>query len=363
MLICQEIRKKAPHIKIFLGGPQVSLFYKAFLNNESFRPLFDVIIREQGETPILKLINMWLDNSLSAEAVPNLAYWDKTRGIITTQLIPSIEMCEVATPDFSDLDLDNYAYSKLPYMLTRGCYWGRCKFCGYRGEKTRYIKADIDKVIEDLKKMKEAYGIRIFHLMDDAISPGYLSRVARAILDAKLDICYAAFLRAEKGFDYETCKLLYRSGLKEVLFGFETANQRVLNAMDKGNNLETTVSVLRNFKKAGIMNDLSCIIGFPTETQSEAMDTIKFLQNNKDIYHRAYITPFRLMSDMIDNPEEFSIYDIDIYNPIRHDINGYISLEYSFRSKKGMSPFEYMNMVTIGREITGTKPYGSIYFR
>lgn len=363
MLLSKEIRSILPDTKLFLGGAQVSIFWKAFLHSQVFNKLFHVIVRDQGEIAVLKLLQYWLHGEGDFSEIPNLAYYSDEQGIVLHEMTSSVTMDNVARPDYSDMPLELYAYSKLPYMFSRGCYWGRCKFCGYRGEKTQYLKANVNKIIDDLRSMKEMYGIRIFHLMDDAISAEFLYQVAEEIIRQKLDICYAAFLRTDSDFTLDICKTLYKSGLRTVLFGFETANKRVLNAMDKGMSLKTATKVLKNFADAGIMNTLSCIIGFPTETKEEAQETIDFLEKNKHLYYEAFITPFRLMSSMVDSPEESQLYDIDLLNPIRHDINGYVSLEYSYRCKSGMTAFEYLDMVKKARQVTKTAPVGAVYFR
>lgn len=342
--ICRAIRKQIKSTKIMLGGPQVSLFYKAIISKPECITLFDVLVRAQGEKAVYELARLWLYRRGSLSTISNIIYKNENNKVIENPLDKSVPMKDVALPDFTDYDLTQYAFPKLPYMLSRGCYWGKCKFCGYRGNG-KYISASIQKVIYELEELKERYDIRIFHFMDDAISPGYLKQLAEELINKNIDITYAAYLRAENGFTADLCHLLYRSGLRSVLFGFESANKRILQKMSKGTNLNETTSILRNFKNSGIMNYLSCIIGFPTETRSEAMETIEFLKNNKDLYYKAYITPFRLMSDMIENPDDYDIYDLDIENPIRHDINGYVSLEIPFRSRRGMTHFEYMDMV------------------
>lgn len=68
--------------------------------------------------------------------------------------------------------------------------------------------------------------------MDDAISAEFLYQVAEEIIIQKLDICYAAFLRTDSDFTLHICKTRYKSGLRTVLFWVETANKRVLDAMD-----------------------------------------------------------------------------------------------------------------------------------
>jgi len=363
LYICREIRRKCLDVKIVLGGPQISLFWKALTARLEIRPLFDALVLEQGEIPMYELAMLWLENEGCIEDIPNIIYCAENGDIVKNNTVGSVTMDEVAVPDFSDYNLSDYAFAKLPYMLSRGCYWGLCRFCGYRGNKNEYIESSVERVISDLAYMRDKYNVNIFHFMDDAISPAYLDNLSTVLIEKKLNITYAAYLKTEKEFTADLCRKLYKSGLKSVLFGFESANNRILQEMHKNSELETTVNVLENFRKSGIMNYLSCIIGFPTETREEAFETIEFLKNNKHLYYKAYITPFRLMPGNIDDLEESGIYDIDIYNPVRHDINGYISLEIPFRCKHGMTNFEYMDMVSKAREVAGTTPHGPIFYR
>lgn len=362
-LICKEIRKHMPDMKIALGGPQVSIFWRAFINSTTFAPFFDVINREQGEAAILALADCWIKNKGSLNDVPNIVYRDKENRIKTNTISDHRDMNNIPVPDFRDVPLELYAYAKLPYQMTRGCYWGRCAFCGYRGCDDKYIFSDKEKVVNDLKTLKERHGIRIFHLMDDSILPRHLVNVAEQITRESLDIIYAAYLRAEKQFDEASCRTLYTSGLRAILFGFESSNTRIRELIDKGITLDTTVKVLKDFKKAGVANYLACIIGFPTEQKHEAYETIDFLVNNKDIYFRPYLSPFRLFSHMVEEPDKYCIEDIDIYNPMRHDKNGYVSLEYTYRVKKGMSIKESIDALYEGRKLTNSSPPGPIYFR
>lgn len=360
--ICRQVRKVDPNIKIFFGGPIASIFWRAFMNSLTFAPYFDGIIREQGEVPVLSLCDYWLKKKGSIEQVPNLVYRDEEGTVKENPIGENCPMDDIPMPDFTDMPLELYSYPKLPFQMTRGCYWGRCSFCGHRGCNSKYMVANKSKVVSELKTLMEMHDIRMFHFADDAILPKYFVDVARMIIDEKLDIVYSVFLRTEKGFTKENCKILFESGLRSVLFGIESANSRILKRMEKGMNVETMKKVLRNFMEAGISNHLSCIIGFPTEEKHEAYETIQFLLDNKDIYHKAYLTPFGLFSDMVDQPEKFSIEEVDIYNPLRHDMEGYVAFEYAYNRNQGMSVEEYLEVLREGRKLINSVPPGANYF-
>ncbi|SCY95895.1 B12-binding domain-containing radical SAM protein [Alkaliphilus peptidifermentans] len=362
MSICRQVRKINPNIKFFFGGPIASIFWRAFMKSSAFAPYFDGIIREQGEVAVLKLCDYWIKKKGRMDEIPNLAYRDEEGIIKENPIGENCPMDDIPMPDFSDMPLELYAYPKLPFQMTRGCYWGRCAFCGHRGCNSKYMVANKKKVVDEIKALKEQHDIRMFHFADDAILPKYFVDVAKLITDEGLDIVYSVFLRTEKGFSKENCQILFKSGLRSVLFGIESANTRILNLMEKGMDTNTMKQVLRNFMEAGISNHLSCIIGFPTEEKHEAYETLQFLLDNKDIYHKAYITPFGLFSDMVDQTERFSIEKVDIYNPLRHDIDGYVAFEYSYNRNQGMSVEEYLEVLKEARKLIDSVPPGANYF-
>ena len=165
-----------------------------------------------------------------------------------------------------------------------------------------------------------------------------------------MKIRYDAYLRLDKGFTEDVCRLLGKSGLKNVLFGFESANQRMLDFMKKGNTPENMLAVLKNMKKAGIQNILSCLIGFPTETREEAWESIEFLKKNKAWYYWVYIVHFGLISDMCNHGDLYGLYDIDYTQLIRYDDSGFAALGYPYKTNIGMTVEEAYQVIKEGRE-------------
>ena len=70
------------------------------------------------------------------------------------------------------------------------------------------------------------------------------------------------------------------AGLTSVAWGLESGNQRVLDLMQKGTNIQDIKDTLNLAKKFGIHNMTYTMFGFPSETESEFMDTINFLEDN-----------------------------------------------------------------------------------
>jgi hypothetical protein len=114
------------------------------------------------------------------------------------------------------------------------------------------------------------------------IAPGHFVRLAEAILEAKLDIAYYALSKPNRTFTPEILKKMAASGCKYILWGLESGNQRVLDLMGKGTQVEEVAEVLKNARAAGIHNHVYAICGFPTETPEEFVDTLMFLSENQN---------------------------------------------------------------------------------
>jgi hypothetical protein len=214
-------------------------------------------------------------------------------------------------PDFSDTDPKRYFSPEpiIPLLLSRGCYWRRCTFCvHYRSAGLTYRVHSMDFTIEMLRGFV-AQGIRNFAFIDEMISPPHFEKLAQAINEAKLDIAYYALTKPTKEFTSEKLLEMAESGCKYLLWGLESASQRVLDLMDKGSKIEDVSRLLKRAYAAGIFNHTFMICGFPTETEAEYTQTLKFLDDHKDYIYAVHRGVFGLEpeSPIFEHAERFGI--------------------------------------------------------
>jgi hypothetical protein len=84
------------------------------------------------------------------------------------------------------------------------------------------------------------------------------------------------------------------SGCKYLLWGVESGSQRILDLMDKGSQVAEVAGVLQRAHATGIHNHVFVICGFPTETEAEYSQTIRFLDENKEYIAAVHRGPFSL---------------------------------------------------------------------
>lgn len=360
LLIGREIKRHLPDIHVLYGGAQISMFWKLLTGHELFRQSYDGLVYGNGEQALLQYLENYRNDKKRA-SIPNLIYFDETNNLRVNPQAPPCDIRELPVPDFSGMPLDSYAYPKLPYILSQGCYWARCAFCSYRNNRGYSMKT-VEQIVRDIKQMKETYGRRHFHFIDDSLHPELIKKVARALVDQGVSIKYESYLRLDARYTRELCQLLARSGMRSALFGLESGNPRVLKIMNKGINLREAKTVLRNMKEAGIRPVLSCIIGFPTETKKEAWDSVLFLKENRELYQQAFIVHYGLISDMYENTDDYGIVSVDLDNPVRYDDAGFLALGYAYKTDRGMSTQQAYDVMEEARRELNIQKFEDCFF-
>jgi radical SAM superfamily enzyme YgiQ (UPF0313 family) len=210
-----------------------------------------------------------------------------------------------------------------PIAPTRGCYWGKCTFCsyGFAGENrsaAKYREVIPEKLVSDLKEMKENYGAKIFLFSCDVILPKTGEIYAKEILKKNIDIRWTSDFRMEKTLlKKDRIKILRQSGLIYVCFGMETYSQMVLNKMNKGLKNKYFSEILKTVSENDIAVDLMLFSNFPTETTEDYQKTLRFLLDNKDYIHKPLIMGnFVLLANsyVAKHPSEFGIKIIENKN-------------------------------------------------
>ena len=299
-----RILKKKYGLTVVFGGSVFTGSPETFL--AKYPDSADMVISGEGEDAL----RQYLTELNAPEKVRGGVYFHD--GVVCgSEPVLRSDLDHFPPPDFSDVDLRSY-YSPqpvIPLLLSRGCYWRRCTFCvHYHSAGMKYRMHSVDYIINMLRHFSEQ-GIRYFAFIDEMISPHFFRKLAYAIVAAKLDIAYYALSRPEKGFSRDLLALMADSGCKYILWGLESASQRVLDLMDKGTNIVEVKSVLRNANAAGIANHVYVICGFPTETAADFAETVKFLIEMRECIYGVHRGTFVLQKNtpVYDLPQKFSI--------------------------------------------------------
>ena len=334
------MKKHYPNLHIVIGGSIFTRHANQLQNKqEMFKTLFDSIILFEGEAPLEKLVSQ-LKEGKSLNEVPNLVHLENGE-VVQNFKGESLQYDQLARPSFEQLPLQKYLmpYPVLPYMASRGCYWGKCTFCTHSHiYDSYYRKENEDRVAEDLEYFSKKHNTRFFTFSDEAISPNAFSRMSKAVLKRKLDMKALGMIKFESD-NAETPDLfeeMFEAGFIMLFYGLESANDRILSLIEKGADQENERTVLKNSSDGGIWNHLYLFFGFPTEERFEAEDTINFTvehgESGTGIIHSVGQSIFTLEKDsaIYHNPGKFEI-DRLIKDPDRD-----LAIIFDYEINKGM---------------------------
>ncbi len=304
------IHVAAPGIHVTLGGNACSFVRNDLVRNRALLACFDSLIVGEGEAALLALVQA-LDRKQGLAGVPSLTYCAGGE-VHSTAPAPLVDMDSLPPPDYDGLPLDRYLLPNkvLSIISSRDCYWKRCAFCAQRQNgHAKYRRRRVELVVQDLQTLVRKYDTAFFIFCDETVPPRTLAELGKSIPAAGLEIYWDGAARLEKGLTEQVCRDISAAGCTCLQFGLESANDRVLGVIDKGLTRDLATQVLKNTAAAGILNRVSVIIGCPTESASEAQETIDYVLGNDAIIHGVVSQPFAFQrfTRIEANPEQYGL--------------------------------------------------------
>ncbi len=308
----KRIREFLPDVPIIIGGCTVNDYKGSLFKDPELFDVIDYAMAGEGEDAVCEFME-FLGGKRPIEEVSNLIWRDDTGTIRFSTMPPSYPaLDEIAPPDFEDIPFEQYLVPEgiANLQTSRGCYYGKCTFCGDSFRRNfRMRKPEL--VYQDIKGIHEKTGVRFFLFWDSLAPPKTLRTVAEGIKRDELPIYWFAETKFEKPYvSHDLIKTLYEGGGRFLQFGFESGSQRVLDLIDKGNDLARVDKILENMHDVGLKAGVSWFIGFPGETPEEAMVTYDFVQQRRDrIAISVYAGTFMLGADTLvfGDPDRYNI--------------------------------------------------------
>jgi radical SAM superfamily enzyme YgiQ (UPF0313 family) len=301
------IRKEFPGTKIIIGGGLVSSWVNRPGWKNPFGGLVDDLIDGPGEDPLLELLN-----AVSVKD-PSPPFGKDVGG--------GFSYNRQSLPDYGSLHLSDYLAPGfiLPYSGADGCYWHKCLFCPETAEENAYHPVPPGQALADLKYLVAETQPALLHLLDNAINPALL----RALADSPPGVPWYGFARVGRELtDGDFCIALKCSGCVMLQLGLESGDQGVLDALQKGVEIETASQVLKNLQKAGIATYVYLLFGAPPETVTEARRTLDFVIGHQEEISFLNLAIFNMP---IGGPEAgkyetapFYEGDLSLYTDFRH---------------------------------------------
>lgn len=331
LTLAKLIKEVYSDIHISIGGNIFSNLHDRYQQWKSLFSYFDSIVVNSGEIPFYQLIQH-IEEEKDFFNIPNLIYKAKNGNIKKTYQETKF-IVDASVPDFDGIPFDDYFVPGrvIPFaLISTKCYWGKCAFCVhdfcYNVERKT-----IENIVEEIILLKEKHQVDSFDLIvENGLPPWFIEKFAKVLLDKDVNIKWRTHYRLEKRIDFE---MLQKSGCVALYSGIESGSDKILQKMNKGVTIKQYVKNLRHIFEAGIWVRTSLFFGFPGERIEDAIQTIKFIIDNKKHISSSGWGTFQLFkgSKVWHTPEEYNIL-------IHKELGDALRVEYQYEVKEGLTP-------------------------
>jgi len=281
------VKKLDPQIITVAGGSHPSMLPERALRTTQL----DYLVIGEGELALLRLVDA-LSGKGSVAEIPGLAFRDNGQIRINpgTEYIKDLDQLPFPARDlfkveeYFKINVPMATLSRSPRSLnvisSRGCPY-RCGFCcstihwGHR-----YRMRSPENVLDELEALKSRFLIEEFKFVDDNLT--FNGRHARAIVKGIIERKLNLQWNTPNGIspwtlNREVLELMKAAGCYEITLAIESGDPKVIkDLVGKPLDLEQTREVVKMMRELGIGSNAFFIIGFPTETLEQVMNTINY---------------------------------------------------------------------------------------
>jgi radical SAM superfamily enzyme YgiQ (UPF0313 family) len=284
-LAAEKVRELSPSIPILGGGPYASTAYNDILTAGQI----DVAVIGEGEETFAELITHYSISQTTPLTIKGTAVLEHGKLKLNPMRPYIMDLDSLPFPDYSFVNLNDYKGIKnqalqddskcVFIMATRGCHYD-CFFC-HQIFGRRIRRRSPENVVAEMRQHVEKRGVDNFVFVDDTFNVPMpeaketLALIIKELPNVKLN--FPNGLRADH-IDDEMLDLFEQAGTVEIALAVETAVPRLQKFIGKHMDIHKAEKAIHAASKRFVTRTLF-MVGFPTETYEEAMETIKYAES------------------------------------------------------------------------------------
>jgi radical SAM superfamily enzyme YgiQ (UPF0313 family) len=295
----KKVRDFDSNIKIIWGGWHPSLMPYETIQHE----LVDIIILGQGEIIFEKLINC-LYSSGDLNSVPNIIYKSRDMQVVKTARMefPDLQMPGSMLDGYRYINMKDYIHKGwgndkvLGYEASRGCTFA-CQFCSINAVfQRKWYGLPAQNIFNDIRYLKQKYDVNAIHFFDNNffVEKRRVFALAQLMKEDKIEVRWDGTVVVKQflNFTEKEIDVLKQSGFYRIIAGIESGDEEVLGNINKRHKNEEVLEVIRRCKAYGILPSLSFMVGFPWNPEKDTLNTIKLIEQIKNIHHDTEVLLF-----------------------------------------------------------------------
>lgn len=248
------------------------------------------VLLGEGEATLAELMEALEEGASPAalEDILGLAYTNGAGDVVHNGRRPDIkELDELPFPAWDLVDVEQYrriwmekhGYYSMNMVTTRGCPY-HCNWCAKPIWGQRYNVRSPENVVEELKWLKERYRPDHIWFADDimGLKPGWWNRFADLVEAEDARVPFKCLSRVDLLLRGDAVAGLQRAGCQIVWVGAESGSQKILNAMEKGTEVEQIYEATERLHEAGVQVGFFLQFGYPGETLADVEGTLQMVR-------------------------------------------------------------------------------------
>lgn len=283
-----RIKAMYPDCKIILGGIHPTVLPEEALATGNV----DIVVRGEGDETLDQLYDA-IKGGRDFTRIQGISFRGKEGRFVHNPAAPLVDLNSFPPFPYHLFEKHADKYELGFIMTSRGCPYN-CIFCSQRvisGRQYRYLS--LERVVEELDLLIHRYHQTHITFFDDnfVVNRERTKKLCQMIHDKGFHE-KASFDCQTRGdaIDDEIIHYFKLANITSVGIGLETASERLITLLKKGETVKDNVAGVKRLKAAGFKVAGTFILGLPTETREERWQAYR-LANELDLDYVRFNNP------------------------------------------------------------------------
>jgi radical SAM superfamily enzyme YgiQ (UPF0313 family) len=270
---------------VIVAGSDASDHAQAYLDAGA-----DYVLIGEGEETLGELLDhlTGAEGATPLDAILGLAYARDGKLAINSRRPDLKDLDALPFPAWDLVDIVRYrtiwlrhhGYYSMNVATSRGCPY-HCNWCAKPIWGQRYHVRSADNVAAEVAWLKHTFQPDHLWFVDDifGLIPGWMEEFADLVEQKRARLPFKSLQRVDLILKGKTIESLRRAGARRVWMGAESGSQKILDAMEKGTQVEHVYEAARRLHAAGIEVGFFLQFGYPGETRQDIEATLQMVRD------------------------------------------------------------------------------------